>query len=196
MASIYTMDGDTLTEGLQGCDTCDEAILAARQTADQRGESVHLSDDDGEWIVYPARADGSRAACTPTETPTCACTGCGCDDQATRTDDQGYPVCDECADYTVDEDGDVVCSRMTDGGTTCHVCEQTIAWGSIRTHRSGQPNDRTGTCGCVNHVWREEDRGGWQSPQRVSNLTTCEHCGYDYRGATCRRCASAEYDVR
>lgn len=57
-ASIYTMDGAELTTGLQGCTVCDEAIDLARRTAAERGEDVHLVDDDGEWIAH---ADGSPA---------------------------------------------------------------------------------------------------------------------------------------
>lgn len=53
MAAIYTMDGNEICNGLQGCDACDEAILTAKQIAKRRGEDVHLVDDDGEWIVHP-----------------------------------------------------------------------------------------------------------------------------------------------
>lgn len=65
MAAIYTMDGDELTDGLQGCSVCDEAIEAACRTADRLGADVHLSDDDGDWIVHPVAADGSREAADP-----------------------------------------------------------------------------------------------------------------------------------
>lgn len=61
MANIYTMDGNTVTEGLQGCNVCDEAIQCAQRAADRLGTDVHLVDDDGEWIVHPAAADGTRA---------------------------------------------------------------------------------------------------------------------------------------
>lgn len=53
MASIYTLDSETLTIGLGGSDTTNEAILVAQQLADRRGEDVHLDDDDGEWLVHP-----------------------------------------------------------------------------------------------------------------------------------------------
>lgn len=54
MAAIYNMlDGTAITQGLQGCSVCDEAIQAARRIAADRGEDVHLVDDDGEWIVHP-----------------------------------------------------------------------------------------------------------------------------------------------
>ena len=59
MAEIYTLDGDELTTGLQGCNTCDQAILGAQVWADRLGTAVHLVDDDGEWIVHPAETVGS-----------------------------------------------------------------------------------------------------------------------------------------
>ena len=43
--------------------------------------------------------------------PECQCTGCGCSEPATCTDDSGIPVCAECQEYTTDDDGSVVCSR-------------------------------------------------------------------------------------
>ncbi len=60
-ASIYDMMGSELTTGLQPSAICDEAILTAQRIADERGEDVHLVDDDGEWIVHPARPNGTRA---------------------------------------------------------------------------------------------------------------------------------------
>lgn len=54
MASIYsTTDGHTITEGLQGCNICSEALGAAYRIAEARNETVHLEDDDGEWLVGP-----------------------------------------------------------------------------------------------------------------------------------------------
>ena len=53
MAAVYTLDGGELCTGLQGCDTCDEAIQAAWQHADQLAADVHLQDDDGDWLVHP-----------------------------------------------------------------------------------------------------------------------------------------------
>ncbi len=64
VASVYAMDeeGGMLADGLQPSAICDEAIETACQLADQRGEDVHLVDDDGEWIVHPAGPDGTREA--------------------------------------------------------------------------------------------------------------------------------------
>ena len=54
MATIYTADlTETITDGLQGCNTCDEALTAARRIAADTGEPVALEDDDGLWIVTP-----------------------------------------------------------------------------------------------------------------------------------------------
>ena len=62
MAAIYDYEtGDEITAGLQGCQVCDEAIQLAERAADERGEDVHLSDDDGEWLVHP-RINGEREA--------------------------------------------------------------------------------------------------------------------------------------
>lgn len=69
MASVYTMDGNELTTGLQGCNTCDEAILAAQRIADRLSEDVHLEDDDGDWVVHPKRSDGTREPADPVEAP-------------------------------------------------------------------------------------------------------------------------------
>ena len=61
MATIYDHeDCYTITDGLQGCDVCDEAIQIAERIADERGKDVLLSDDDGYWVVHPAESDGSR----------------------------------------------------------------------------------------------------------------------------------------
>lgn len=65
MAAIYSTTTDhAITEGLQGCYVCDEAIQAAQRIADELGDDVWLSDDDGDWIVHPAR-EGTREAADP-----------------------------------------------------------------------------------------------------------------------------------
>lgn len=54
MAAIFNYQtADTISAGLQGCKTCDEAIQAARRIAATRGEAVVLEDDDGVWLVDP-----------------------------------------------------------------------------------------------------------------------------------------------
>lgn len=62
MANIYNMNGEYLSEGLQGCRVCDEAFQAAKQIAEERDEDVMLEDDDGNWIVSP---DGSAEEAGP-----------------------------------------------------------------------------------------------------------------------------------
>jgi len=64
MAAIYDADGYTITDGLQGCNVCNEAIRAAQVCADERGEAVTLSDDDGEWLVHPKGTNGTREMAT------------------------------------------------------------------------------------------------------------------------------------
>ncbi len=62
MAAIYdSMTGDVITDGLQGCNVRDAAILAAHQIADERGTDVTLYDDDGCWMIHPA-TNGHREA--------------------------------------------------------------------------------------------------------------------------------------
>ena len=53
MATIYDANGDVLSDVLQGCKVCDEAIQAARRRAKDRKEDVVLEDDDGLWLVHP-----------------------------------------------------------------------------------------------------------------------------------------------
>ncbi len=53
MAEIYSQNAEEITVGLQGSQVCDEAIQAAKGIAADRGESVRLEDDDGNWDVYP-----------------------------------------------------------------------------------------------------------------------------------------------
>lgn len=67
MARIYDHNGETLTEGLQGCTVCDEAIILAQRMADRRGQPVQLEDDDGTWLVHPSGPDGTRQPADPIE---------------------------------------------------------------------------------------------------------------------------------
>ena len=54
--------------------------------------------------------------------PECECTACGCSEPATTTDDGGCAVCAECAEYTVDDDGDVHCMRCGDVEIVTESC--------------------------------------------------------------------------
>lgn len=67
MAGVYTLNGNELTVGLQGCEVCDEAIQTAQSIADDLRQDVHLTDDDGDWLVHPRSADGTREAADPLE---------------------------------------------------------------------------------------------------------------------------------
>lgn len=89
----------------------------------------------------------------------CECE-CGCGEAATTRDEGSY-LCGACAEYTVDESGDVHCSREYDGAT-CPHCGAAIAWGPIQTHGPGEANDREGACECGS--WYQADRGGWGVP--------------------------------
>jgi hypothetical protein len=54
MASVYDLaTGHTITEGLQGCRVCDQAIQVAADLAKIHNKTVILDDDDGEWLVGP-----------------------------------------------------------------------------------------------------------------------------------------------
>jgi len=44
----------------------------------------------------------------------CECYACGGCTEPAVTTDQGVPVCAECADYVVDDDGEVHCARCDD----------------------------------------------------------------------------------
>lgn len=65
MAAIYDYETAALiTDGLQGSNVCDEAILATKRIARDLGEAVILEDDDGLWIVRPR---GGVRGMTPRE---------------------------------------------------------------------------------------------------------------------------------
>lgn len=53
-ADIYNVEtGVLITGGLQPSSVSSDAVRIAKEIADRRGEAVHLSDDDGDWFVYP-----------------------------------------------------------------------------------------------------------------------------------------------
>ena len=93
--------------------------------------------------------------------PTCQCTCCGCDEPAVTTDAGGIEVCDECADYTTDDDGGVVCSKDDRTETVTESCGAGNQQRSyVRLKPPEMPeSDATGeyclywaTCGDDNHV--------------------------------------------
>jgi len=64
MAEIYAMSGDVITQGLQGSLACNEALLAAKAWARDRGETVRLEDDGDLIDVHP---DGTTTEGEPWE---------------------------------------------------------------------------------------------------------------------------------
>lgn len=66
--------------------------------------------------------------------PQCACHACSCEQPATTTDDGGVYVCGACADYVVDDDGDVICSRCERSDEIETVTECCGAGGQMRTY--------------------------------------------------------------
>lgn len=140
--------------------TADAAITDAESAMDETGwgEACEDEESDSDWsyIVRPLQS--------------CECPACGCDQVATRTDDADVPVCDDCVEYSTDEEsGEVYCSRTILGDGRCPACESPIQWGSIVVGQTGtgRPTHRAGTCGCDGAGWIEEDRGGWQPARRV-----------------------------
>ena len=82
--------------------------------------------------------------------PECQCSACGCAEPATTTDDGGVPVCDECADYAVDDDGDVHCARCGDVEIVTESCgagSQTRSYARIRPPEM-PPSDPDGEWAC------------------------------------------------
>lgn len=53
MATIYTMTGEILSDGLQSDTVCSEAMQIAKSWARDRNEIVRLEDGDEIWDVYP-----------------------------------------------------------------------------------------------------------------------------------------------
>ena len=86
---------------------------------------------------------------------TCECE-CECEEKATQQDEGTY-LCDECADYYVDDHGDCVCSREQDTDS-CRHCLAQIDWGPIQTGPTGVSNWIEGQCDC--RQWRQTDCGG------------------------------------
>lgn len=70
--------------------------------------------DDPEAVEYTMRRRGPREIIARERRGSslidCQCQ-CECGEYATTSDDTSVDVCDECAQYAVDEDGEVVCSR-------------------------------------------------------------------------------------
>ena len=90
----------------------------------------------------------------------CQCE-CGCDEIATKTDEGGNPVCDECSEYAFDDDGNFIGCGASGLGEMCHVCLKEISWGEVLTGGFGNPNYRLGDCTCGENSWIDECKGDW-----------------------------------
>lgn len=61
MAKVVDYEtGEVLADGLQGCDSSDEAMQVAERLADDLAAHVELVDDDGHWLVHPATWSGGE----------------------------------------------------------------------------------------------------------------------------------------
>jgi len=138
--------------------TIADLLGLARRDEDGRKFMARRTDDDGDL----ATDEDEALASLRINIETCDCPGCGCKRPAVTTDD-GVPFCRACSDYTFTEGGDVVCRRMHEGWTMCHVCHHTIEWGAIQGDDSGSVgyNHRYGACQCGAHAWLDEERGNW-----------------------------------
>ncbi len=56
MATLININGDYITQGLQGRAVCDEAVKIAKSAAADRNEVVYIEDDGEYWAINP---DGS-----------------------------------------------------------------------------------------------------------------------------------------
>lgn len=77
--------------------------------------------------------------------PKCACTGCGCDEPATCTDEQSVEVCGVCSEYTIDNDGKVHCANCDDVEIVTESCGaglQIRSWARLKTPASPAKDPR------------------------------------------------------
>ena len=91
--------------------------------------SHYFSMLDGTIHCNGESSEGPRT-CDFSRPQKCQC-GCDCEEDATVLDDGGDWVCRACADYTTDEDGDVICSRDHRAETVTECCG---AGGQTRTY--------------------------------------------------------------
>lgn len=64
MATIYTLDGQILADGLPSASTCDAALKAAREFSRERGQQVVVEDPDGvEGAAYGVSPGGKVVPC-------------------------------------------------------------------------------------------------------------------------------------
>lgn len=107
-------------------------LLAYMGADDIRRASAHRR-TAGEiaWHAMSGRCDDDDPRLELDGWPECACASCGCSEPATQTDDGGEPVCDACAEYAIDADGEVHCSRCDDVEEVTECCG---AGGQMHSH--------------------------------------------------------------
>lgn len=119
------------------------ALPLPRRCCDRRSVLEGLRDGDLGRTLFRESSDREElAAAEIVGWPECECTGCGCSEPATCTDDQGIPTCAQCQDYTTDEDGQVLCGRC-DGVET--VVESCGAGNQTRTYLRQAPPEMPAT---------------------------------------------------
>jgi hypothetical protein len=82
------------------------------------------------------------------EPQSCEC-DCGCGEAATQVE-QGTHLCDECAIYTVTEDGDVLCARAV-----CPTCHEDAVEASLDS--GGNDDVRVRSCACLREAEATEE---------------------------------------
>ena len=99
----------------------------------RRASRRHQTPGAIAWAAMSGSCDPDDPRVALDGWPECECSSGQCSEPATRTDDGGTPVCDACADYAVDEDGDVHCASC-DSGDVEQVTETCGAGGQTRSY--------------------------------------------------------------
>jgi hypothetical protein len=102
------------------------ALPLPSRCCDRRSILEGLRDGDlGLTLFRELRQQHEREVLAEAEIagwPGCECSGCGCSEPATCTDDQGIPTCAACQDYTTTDDGEVLCGNCTGVETVVESC--------------------------------------------------------------------------
>ncbi|MGC1582706.1 MAG: hypothetical protein WA766_14560 [Candidatus Acidiferrales bacterium] len=128
-----------------------ETGLDARQRRDiiARMDGVHKTVGAVAFWALPSERENQRLHALP-GWPACACTAwnCDCDDPATTTDDGGVAVCEVCAQYVIDADGQVHCAQCDDVEVeivteSCGAGHQTHSYARIKPATKMETNTMT-----------------------------------------------------